>query len=138
MYAEFREWIIPAIAIGTLLWQAYTALRKNVVRPEDLAKFATNDDLMGVNKVLQDQIDQGERETTRAHHRVDLQAQKMETLPNYSDINRLREAISGLTNGIGKLTSDVEGLGGTVDRMGNAVDRVELYLLELKLPKATP
>jgi|GEM_PF-6852260 len=135
MWQEFRDWIVPGIAVGTLLWQAFTALRRNVVKPEDLAKFATTNDMMAVEKVLHDQVDECDRRITEADHKIDLLTKDVGALPNYSDVNRLREAISELTANVSKLSADMHGLDSTVDRMGSSVDRVEQHLLNLKLAK---
>lgn len=137
LWQDFRDWVVPSIAFITFAWTIYTNLRRNVVRPEDLARFATTDNLVGVNKVLQDQIDESDRKIVGGRHEVELLKKDVAQLPSYSDINRLREAISELTNNVGKLSSDVEGLDGSVARVDNSVNRVEQYLLELKIPRVT-
>lgn len=123
-WSDPRIWAAIVIVLQFVFVAAHWLGRKS---------FATTSDMMAAHKVLQDQIDLQEKEITRSHHRVELLAQTIGTLPNYSDINRLREAIGTLTTSVGKLSADVEGLTSTVERTGNSVDTVQQYLLEMKL-----
>ena len=117
MWAEFREWIVPLIAIGGIVWQAIEKLRRNVVRPEDLKVYATNGDLMASNKVLQDGIDENERTISTVDHRVAMVMKDVENLPTHATVQELRRDIGELKEGQVKTATALEGIDRTVSRI---------------------
>lgn len=91
--------------------------------------FATTEDLLAVNKVLQDQIDVGEANGREAHHKIELLDQKIKGLPDFEVIDRLREAVSHLDKNVASLTTEVKNVDQNMERTSNAVDRIEQHLL---------
>lgn len=132
MWNELREWVVPLIAIGSFAWSAFTALRKNVVRPEDLVKFATTANLLDVNKVLQDQINEGDKAVVSVRHEVELVKKDVNSLPSHGTIQELRNTISDLAGAVRELKQEVKGLDGKVDDVRESVRAVDEAVRLLK------
>ncbi|MFN4017109.1 MAG: hypothetical protein ACK4JB_17355 [Reyranella sp.] len=132
MLEDLRQWALPLLGAISLIWQVVGALRKNAVRKEDLAKFATVDDLASAADVLKDQVGEVERETIRSHHRADLLEQQVKNLPDYEDITKLQHSMAQLDNKMATIAAEVKGIDQNLGRTGDAVDRIEQHLLREK------
>ncbi len=91
--------------------------------------FATTDDLLGVNKVLQDQVDDGEKQIREAHHKIELLEQRIKSLPDFEDIDKLRSSVGQLDKNVSSMASELKGIEHKVDRTDAAVTRIEQHLL---------
>lgn len=118
-----RIWAAIVIVVQFILIAAHWLGRKS---------FATTEDLLAVNKILQDQLDTAERENRDAHHKIELLEQKVKGLPDFEDIDKLRETVTKLDRSVATLASEVKNVDTNLERTSNSVDRIEQHLLRGK------
>lgn len=128
MWSEFREWVVPLLAVGSLLWQGFAMLRRNVVKHEDLARFATTENLLAVNKVLQDQVDEGGRELSNARHQIELLKKDVEALPTHSTVRDLREGVAELKEGQAISRTKLDGVTNDIGVLRESFNRLDDFL----------
>ena len=128
MWSELRDWVVPLIAFGSFAWSAWMALRKNVVRPQDLAKFATTVDLVGTHKVLQDQIDEADRANVNARHEIEMLKKDVENLPTHKQVQELRDNIGELKTGQAENSTKLDGMDDKLDTLRATVGRMDDFL----------
>lgn len=129
MLSEFREWIVPLIAVGSLVWQCVTMLRRNVVRPEDLKPYATTDNLLSVEKLLQDQIDTTDKAVVEVGHDIELLQKDVGNLPSHGTVQELRNAVSDLGGAIRELKAELKAVDEKVGDQAIVSRRIEHHLL---------
>lgn len=128
MWQDFLTWIVPGLAIGTALWNIFMALRKNVVKPEDLARYATTADLLGARKTLQDQVDEGAKALVQARHEIELLKRDVENLPTHKHVQELRDDIGDLKTAQAENSTKLDGVTDKIDMLRETVGRVDEFL----------
>lgn len=128
MWQEILTWVVPCLALGTALWQIVQALRKNVVKPEDLARYSTTADLLGVHKTLQDQVDEGDKALVQARHEIELLKRDVENLPTHKHVQELRDDIGELKTGQAENSTKLDGVTDKIDMLRETVGRVDEFL----------
>ena len=118
-----RIWAAIVIVMQFVLVAAHWLGRKS---------FATTEDLLAVNKVLQDQVDTLEKVNTEAHHKIELLEQQVKGLPSFDDMDRLRTTVNQVDRNVATLTSEVKNIDNNLGRTSDAVDRIEQHLLRDK------
>lgn len=129
MWDEIRLWVLPGLGIISLLWQAATAMRRNVLTRDELKGYATSAELSGAITALHDEAREIETAATGAHHRVDLIEERMKGLPDYDTVNTLRDIVATLNATVLALKSEVKALDDKLDTQGTVITRIEQHLL---------
>lgn len=119
-WTDIRVWAALAIVAQFILAALYWVGRKS---------FPTTETLLAVNKVLQDQIDEQSRRVTSAHHRSDLLEEKLKSLPDHDDHNKLRDSLARLDSSVNRISGEVASIDSKIDRTTSVVDRIEAHLL---------
>ena len=91
--------------------------------------FVMTENLLAVHKVLQDQLDEQQRQNMRAHHRIEMLEERLKGLPTYEVTNDLATKLSSLAVSVSAMASEIRGIDGRTEQIDSAVIRIEQLLM---------